>query len=508
MSGSQFREYEDVHAKLLTDASGVYGLGLVGNQAEPDGDPLIIRPDRLIEQPPTSGNYAALQPIPRNNHAAGIFRCCAERNIADGLFTAMLAREGWERKCTRPTEWWANSKKQRDKNRRKYHGLKGNSIGIVNFLVRQALAEAPEKEIKSARRFPITTRHMIYRKVVINRRFRQLVETFPLVLLAITFRVTADDERLAAVELIEKGARLNVVADALGFPMWMRNVKPGATLSAIKLIKASRDGLPLPEGLSRIAPDYLPAGTAAQRRWLHAVRESSANVGGPYAEWVARHAIEIGTTLEQVRASVQDIGDWARACYAAGIPEYVIRAIQGRDPFGPDIPTGVQPTRLFSPDMATHTVRDLSADWHEAVALAKHDTTTPLPAPWRPAEKVNGWDILPLASAVDIAEEGRTMRHCVGTYISKVQSGEFYVYSARDDEQRVATISIQRNSGGVSIEQMRGPCNAILPKKTQAEIRRWVRQKSKWCLPEIAPPLWGSHCCNRQGQDLDDEIPF
>ena len=53
-----------------------------------------------------------------------------------------------------------------------------------------------------------------------------------------------------------------------------------------------------------------------------------------------------------------------------------------------------------------------------------------------------------------------------------------------------------------SIRQMRGPCNAILPKKTQSEIEHWVRQKDRWHLP--TPEIPAFEDCSA----LDDDLPF
>ena len=57
-----------------------------------------------------------------------------------------------------------------------------------------------------------------------------------------------------------------------------------------------------------------------------------------------------------------------------------------------------------------------------------------------------------------------------------------------DGKTRIATVQVQRyGEDGISIAQMRGPCNAILPKPLQAQIVRWARQKDKWTLPGREP---------------------
>ncbi len=144
--------------------------------------------------------------------------------------------------------------------------------------------------------------------------------------------------------------------------------------------------------------------------------------------------------------------------------------------------------------MSVATVRELNNAWHEAVALSNPRNNAPLPPPWRNAEKIGSLNIVPLAMAAEIAAEGRAMRHCAATLIPSVLYGSSYLFSARDGDGRVATIEVRRGGdAGVSIVQMRGPCNAILPKPLRARLQRWAGQRDKWTLPPervLGPPPW------------------
>ena len=87
------------------------------------------------------------------------------------------------------------------------------------------------------------------------------------------------------------------------------------------------------------------------------------------------------------------------------------------------------------------------------------------------------------------------MHHCVGTYADNVTSGDCYVYSVRRDGRRIATAKIVRTvSDRPALEQIRGPCNAPVPKKIVAAVRRWLHTSS----PELERP---------KQAELDD-IPF
>jgi hypothetical protein len=187
------------------------------------------------------------------------------------------------------------------------------------------------------------------------------------------------------------------------------------------------------------------------------------------------------------------------------LPDHVLRAcgLQGRHQ-GPALNARLI-ERPFSPDMSIDTVRALSGVWHEAVALSDPATNSPLPAPWRGPAKIGDINILPLNSAAEIAAEGRAMYHCVGSYVGKVLCGESYLYSARNGS-RLATIEVRHRNGHVWIEQMRGPCNALVASELGAKLRRWVREKDKWTLPKPKerPTIMNGGLIGRE----DEEISF
>jgi len=116
-----------------------------------------------------------------------------------------------------------------------------------------------------------------------------------------------------------------------------------------------------------------------------------------------------------------------------------------------------------------------SAEWHEAVAAAMDRPDATFPPPWYPAAKVGDFDILPIEKSAELYREGAAMHHCIGTYIDAVQSGECYVYSVRQADKRIATFALVRCAVSAALSQIRGPCNAQVPEKTVAAVRRWLR---------------------------------
>jgi hypothetical protein len=476
---------EPGRAVLLTDKYGVYGLAIswLDHNGTHRQTSAIYRPDRLDECP----DRAVLQQIPGLGF---IWRNCAEGDIADHLLTAMLGRAGFKREGSMQAGvWWSDVPAIQHNNRRRFHALKRSALSITNNLIRQALTSAPPDALTVARRFRMRTRFEIYRVITKSPRMLQLAEIFPLLAYQIIARADAE-----ARQLVESGAKLNTIASLMKVPMAFRELKPGTVFYRLDWFAELED---------QLISATLPTTTLAQRRWLRAVLQST-TVGGPYVDWVARNCHLLGRTpINATAAEVSDISDWVRASYIVGVPKHVREALSGPHHFLGNESFGDEYiTRAFSPDMSVATVKELSSAWHEAVALSDPKINVPLPAPWRGATTIGKFTLVPLDTAAAIVAEGRAMHHCAGTLIEKVRRGISYLYSARDGDQRIATIEVGRNGEEIFINQMRGSCNSILPEPLQAEFTRWVLERNKWTLPICEFPICESVTA------LDGEIPF
>lgn len=77
----------------------------------------------------------------------------------------------------------------------------------------------------------------------------------------------------------------------------------------------------------------------------------------------------------------------------------------------------------------------------------------------------DGHLIQALSTEAELVEEGKVMRHCVGTYAQRCRNEMLRVYSIRDAQtgNRVATLSVKETSPGVwCMEQIKGPENAVI----------------------------------------------
>jgi hypothetical protein len=100
--------------------------------------------------------------------------------------------------------------------------------------------------------------------------------------------------------------------------------------------------------------------------------------------------------------------------------------------------------------------------------------------PWYPAAKVDGFDIVPIDNSVDLRNEGLLMHHCIGGYVGRVMEGELYAYSVSNNDQKVATFALRRDStAAVQLLQLRGPYNCRPAGGVTPAVRRWLREKRK-----------------------------
>jgi PcfJ-like protein len=270
----------------------------------------------------------------------------------------------------------------------------------------------------------------------------QLLDVFPVLGLVIYCPWEHGLDRTAdAVNMVERGARLNQIASFMDIPMWTRKLKPAVA------------------DLFRYVPDnlhcYLPEKTWEQRLWLRAVM-SKAYRNPDFTYWIARNVLKIGGRIDSVFDLLSNVNDW------------VMEAKREK-------PRCI--TRPFSPDMSVNTVRTESELWHEAIAKCKVPKSKyKIPAPWYPAGQVNGYRIVPLDNAEKLWKEGRAMHHCAGSYDYRVAAGDCYIYSVRRGNKRMATVELVRDQGKVRPRQMRAACNAKPPKAVRIAVMKWISE--------------------------------
>jgi hypothetical protein len=494
---------------LLRDQRGVYGIGVselfdfevvawsCGVEPEPytfecPPGALILRPDLFAASSPLGANSfqplcAVLQKV-AGGFRSGPFVRSHEEQLRRFIHHEALNRIGlpWPPRPQNNLRWWSEDKKQQTRNRGIYHGLRRLSLNVINHLIGRALEEAADADaVEAARHFTFEHRERIYRAAALSRRALQLTETFPVLALAIYSEhwqarrygeplVEPSDTEIRfpswsaeaaelsgrkteAMHLVDRGAPLRDIAVVMNIPMALRHIKPGVAHLASSVICKQ-------PGLLHFIPDTVPRA----RIWLHVVPWAHNRVSAEFAEWVARHALQIPGSLNHVGGVLGNIADWARA----GMPLEedplfeICRARRGREFV----------VRPFRPSMSLKTATTLSADWHEAVANNLDGPNFAFPDPWFPAARLGDYEIL-IEDGASLYREGTAMHHCVGTYGDEVRRGNCCVYSIRRNDERVATVALSRHNGRAYLEQIRGRCNTKPPKAIIATVVRWLHSQ-------------------------------
>jgi PcfJ-like protein len=464
-------EEKSTRVVLLKDGKGVYGI--TGENLPEKWQhlkPIIIRQDRITECQKSS---AALQMIP-------------SRGLATSTESAFIE--------AKVQSWASDRAKKLGLDRlppKHYFALRASCRRMVNTLVRQALAVANQAYLETARRYPIKARLPVYSGCCLyGERFNQIADTFPLaaaiisgVILVGTTEAEQAAKRAEISELVQKGARLNLIADALKFPTLARHVRPAnVSLASWNLLYLN------PQWLS-----FMPRTTHEQRRWLYTLRLLYRREWvGEWQEWVARHALELRDPRPIISAKLNDLGDWLHACRDKANETELERLntdveilIKKARDLGKDtsrIQTYFTPhsgakfvTRLFAPDMSIRTVQRLCDEWHEAVSMSKFSRQeTEFPPPWYPHGEIKGYTITPIRTPLELFHEGRAMHNCSLTYADRIANGNCFFYSVTKDGEHVATLMITHRDGQTVLGDLRGVWNDGPDRRVKAAVQKWL----------------------------------
>jgi hypothetical protein len=146
--------------------------------------------------------------------------------------------------------------------------------------------------------------------------------------------------------------------------------------------------------------------------------------------------------------------------------------------------------RTFNPRWTLEHAKAASDRWHAAVALRPFGFAAMAPdwekpidyAPLPSQLEAEGFTFHALQTRHDIYIEGELMHHCVRTYADRVAAGHSRLYSVRLNGQRVATLELWQAGRFAPVPtryeqaQLKGPCNARVPKEVAAAVAVFVRR--------------------------------
>ena len=87
------------------------------------------------------------------------------------------------------------------------------------------------------------------------------------------------------------------------------------------------------------------------------------------------------------------------------------------------------------------------------------------------------WSAAELTTAAGLADEGRAMGHCAGTYVTRCARGDAAEFSVRLDGARRVTAEVLPRPGETTgaLAQVRGPRNRPPTPAEAAAVDRWFR---------------------------------
>ena len=100
------------------------------------------------------------------------------------------------------------------------------------------------------------------------------------------------------------------------------------------------------------------------------------------------------------------------------------------------------------------------------------------------------------------------MHHCVGTQGDRVQCGNAYFYSVREEGVRIATLELLNHGGSIVIGDLRGVCNSQVSKTVRRCVESWLHSKKEFRLPAERKLKEGIPPAGSVARDELSELPF
>lgn len=315
---------------------------------------------------------------------------------------------------------------------------------------------ALETQIK---RFDRTYRRRLRKFTRTSSRHGDLLFTFPAVAFALVSGRGTPDRRGDAARLVRDGAPLGQIGEMLDLPGWMRRLPPEAFTSPI---------------------GNLTTGPAFARKVVGRIPQEPEQAAG----WL--RALETALTA----------GDEDFAYWLAGQPIYA-EPFEGEAPVRPlamyawfSRQKEVRGHRLIATPW-TKQMRFRAAvrhmcEWFDRVVadLSRADVKRG-PGRYSRRRSGNGYQMVPLRSAQDLAEEGRAMNNCVGSYAGMVAARECMIFSVRRGAVRLATLEVRWRGGARPvpwIAQLEGPGNTAADNAIWEAVMAWLAAQEGFFL--------------------------
>lgn len=247
---------------------------------------------------------------------------------------------------------------------------------------------------------------------------------------------------------IERGERLKNVMASVGLPYQLRKLHGSAITPYASTFIRETNAIS-PSTLAQCIPDK----AGEQRRWLKAIRD-----------WRERAALR---TWMSPKAGFVWLATNAQH-FEDGEAGHIVDYIAGNNP----------------PDFGRWSLARMRNEvdlWHDRLHSEKTfknglgitaETVIDF-SDWPDHAEVEGYEFFKLSTPRMIMDEGRRMRHCVGSYIEDVRGGKTHLFSARQEMRRVATVQITGNR----VVQIAAFANKVAPRSVQEAAEKFAAER-------------------------------
>lgn len=154
-----------------------------------------------------------------------------------------------------------------------------------------------------------------------------------------------------------------------------------------------------------------------------------------------------------------------------------------RNAYDPYLPRSIGALRRRLRVLTAPQALNASQRWHQqnnprASNRGRRKRSVPLPeseiAGWELKSKDDRWTIRQIGSSDELAQEGRKLSHCVGTYLGRALQRRSVIFSFRKNNTRLLTVEVR--PGTNQIVQARGFHNRAPTKEERWMLRLWANR--------------------------------
>lgn len=313
------------------------------------------------------------------------------------------------------------------------------------------------------KRFANEHRGRLWRLTATSSRFADLLTAFPGAAVAIAALPRDDAAGAEALRLVDAGAPLATIADALAIPLWFRRL-PAESFRMQPVWPAAfgcDEADPVSEARTgaRLL-NLLPRSRMAAGPWLATVAEARAAGGDEFAIWVA---------------GLQ--GVWKRSAQCLPVRVLALYYWHSRRPAGE---AGRLIGDRWQPSMGVSRAAGEARRWLLEALRHGCGCDFPLIDIGRRSWQLDDLRILPLTTPAEILLEARAMRNCLPQYIAPVMAGQCRLYGYRRGEAHIATLEVRlcETTGRPYRKQLCGYRNADPADNLLAATDAWIAREA------------------------------